>query len=183
MCSPHQIDVPERIPFFVEQAVRASISGRPGAVHLDVPADIMRVVMDPTELTQPRKCPDPKIQICHQDDIEAAMALLRSAKAPLVITGKGAAYSGCAPELREFVQSAGFPFLPSPMGKGVIPDDHPQCVAPGRSTALGGADVVLLVGARLNWILHYGQPPRYREDCKFIKVRWAVDAIHQKSLS
>jgi 2-hydroxyacyl-CoA lyase 1 len=167
------VDKADRIPFFVEQAVRASINGRPGAVHLDVPADIMRVVVDPAEITQPKMCPDPRIQLCAKEDIDAAVALLRGAKSPLVIIGKGAAYACCGGAngvLAQLVEACNFPFLPTPMGKGTLPDDHPNCVAPARSTALGGADVVLLVGARLNWILHFGQPPRYQAGCKFIKV-------------
>uniref|UniRef100_A0A8C2XA06 2-hydroxyacyl-CoA lyase n=1 Tax=Cyclopterus lumpus TaxID=8103 RepID=A0A8C2XA06_CYCLU len=98
------------------------------------------------------------------------LSALRAAKKPLVIIGKGAAYGRAETALREFVEIAGLPFLPTPMGKGVLPDDHPNCVAAARSRALLQADVVLLFGARLNWILHFGLPPRFNPNVKIIQV-------------
>ncbi|KAL0172618.1 hypothetical protein M9458_032929, partial [Cirrhinus mrigala] len=72
-------------------------------------------------------------------------------------------------ELRELVEATGIPFLPTPMGKGVLPDDHPNCVAAARSRALLQADVIVLLGARLNWILHFGFPPRFSPHVKIIQ--------------
>ena len=89
------------------------------------------------------------------------MTALKSAERPLVIVGKGAAYAGAAPEVREFIESTQLPFLASPMGKGVMPDDHPLSVGAARSYVLQNADLVFLVGARLNWIMHFGLPPRF----------------------
>ena len=63
-------------------------------------------------------------------------------------------------QVRSFVEATGCPFLPTPMGKGVVRDDHKQCVSAARSVALLHADVVVLIGARLNWMLHFGKPPR-----------------------
>jgi 2-hydroxyacyl-CoA lyase 1 len=95
----------------------------------------------------------------------------------LIITGKGAGYANATPELSELVAKTGIPFLPTPMGKGVLPDDDPLCMSSARTTALKGADVILLVGARLNWILHYGRPPRYQRGVKFIHVEILPEEI------
>jgi 2-hydroxyacyl-CoA lyase 1 len=78
--------------------------------------------------------------------------------------------SRAEPAVNAFINKSGLPFLPTPMGKGVVPDSHPNNVSPARSTALGQADVVLLLGARLNWILHFGKAPRFRPDVKIIHV-------------
>uniref|UniRef100_A0A8C2XEU4 2-hydroxyacyl-CoA lyase n=1 Tax=Cyclopterus lumpus TaxID=8103 RepID=A0A8C2XEU4_CYCLU len=115
-------------------------------------------------------CPTPPVSLAHHGAITEALSALRAAKKPLVIIGKGAAYGRAETALREFVEIAGLPFLPTPMGKGVLPDDHPNCVAAARSRALLQADVVLLFGARLNWILHFGLPPRFNPNVKIIQV-------------
>ena len=69
------------------------------------------------------------------------------------------------------------PFLASPMGKGVMPDDHPLSVGAARCHALQNADVVFLMGARLNWIMHFGLPPRFNQDVRFIQLDIAPEAI------
>ena len=97
-------------------------------------------------------------------------SLLRNAAKPLVIIGKGAAYSRAEQEIRQFADMTNLPLLATPMGKGVVPDDHGQLVAATRSTALQGADTVLLLGARLNWMLHFGQQPRWANNVTFIQV-------------
>jgi len=93
---------------------------------------------------------------------------IRNAKRPLIIVGKGASYVNCDKELTDFVDLSNLPFLPTPMGKGVVSDFHKNNVGPARSTALSKADVILLIGARLNWILHFGKPPRFDKNVNFI---------------
>uniref|UniRef100_A0A7N8WIW1 2-hydroxyacyl-CoA lyase n=1 Tax=Mastacembelus armatus TaxID=205130 RepID=A0A7N8WIW1_9TELE len=115
-------------------------------------------------------CPPPPVALADHGAITEAVSVLKAAKRPIVIVGKGAAHGRAENALREFVEMAGLPFLPTPMGKGVLPDDHANCVAAARSRALLQADVVLLLGARLNWILHFGLPPRFDPDVKFIQV-------------
>ena len=115
-------------------------------------------------------CADPPMMLAPPSEIERALKMLQQAESPLLITGKGAAYAGASPLLREFVEKTQMPFLPTPMGKGVIDDNHPLNSSSARSHVLRTADVILLVGARLNWILHYGQPPRFKRDVKFIHV-------------
>jgi 2-hydroxyacyl-CoA lyase 1 len=91
--------------------------------------------------------------------------------------GKGTAYSRAEAEVTKFVESTGLPFLPTPMGKGVLPDDHPQAISPARSFALQNADVVFLMGARLNWILHFGLPPRFNPNVRVIQMDIAPEEI------
>uniref|UniRef100_A0A5G2Q9N7 2-hydroxyacyl-CoA lyase n=1 Tax=Sus scrofa TaxID=9823 RepID=A0A5G2Q9N7_PIG len=115
-------------------------------------------------------CLPPPICMAETSAVYVAASLLRNAKQPLLIIGKGAAYAHAEHSIRKLVEQCKLPFLPTPMGKGVIPDNHPNCVGAARSRALQLADVIVLFGARLNWILHFGLPPRYQPDVKFIQV-------------
>lgn len=103
--------------------------------------------------------------------------LLKSAKAPLVVVGKGAAYARAEGPIRKLIETSNLPFLPTPMGKGVLPDSHPSNAASARSTALKEADVVLILGARLNWILHFGDAPKWNPTAKFIQVDISAEEI------
>jgi oxalyl-CoA decarboxylase len=116
-------------------------------------------VVDPA----PRQLPAP-------DAVTRALDLLAQAERPLIVIGKGAAYARAEERIREFVESTGIPFLPMSMAKGVLPDDHPQSAAAARSLALGSADVVMLLGARLNWLLGHGRSPQWSKDCRFVQV-------------
>ncbi|MBV9967318.1 MAG: hypothetical protein JO008_16665 [Alphaproteobacteria bacterium] len=112
-------------------------------------------------------------------DVNRALDLLASAQRPLVIIGKGMAYANAENEVRAFIERTQLPFLRSPMGKGVVPDDHPLSVAAARTLALQQADVVFLMGARFNWIMHFGQAPRYAPDLKVIQLDIEPEAMHQ----
>uniref|UniRef100_A0A3Q3VKJ0 2-hydroxyacyl-CoA lyase n=1 Tax=Mola mola TaxID=94237 RepID=A0A3Q3VKJ0_MOLML len=160
----------EAIPSVIEKAVRTSMYGRPGACYVDVAGDMVNAKVDRSKVRVVSCCPPPPVSLADRDGITEAISVLKSAKRPLIIVGKGAAYSRAETDLREFVEVSGLPFLPTPMGKGVLPDDHPNCVAAARSRALLQADVVLLLGARLNWILHFGLPPRFNPNVKIIQV-------------
>jgi len=170
-------DRTRRIPFYVEQAVRTSIYGRPGAVYLDLPNDIISDRIDADQVHMPPKCPDPPKPCAGSEAVRQTLDALKSAQRPLVIIGKGAAYARAEDEVRAFIEKTKLPFLPTPMGKGVVPDDHPQSIAPARSHALQNADVILLMGARLNWILHFGLPPRFAGDVKIIQMDMAAEEI------
>lgn len=160
----------QHIPFFVEKAIRISTHGRPGACYLDINGDMVNASVDESTVRYFPRVGAPPKSYAEPSDVVRALELLSQAKRPLVIVGKGAAYANAERELRELLKLTGLPFLPTPMGKGVMADDHEQCVIAARSRALLQADVVLLLGARLNWILHFGKPPRYNEDTKFIQV-------------
>jgi 2-hydroxyacyl-CoA lyase 1 len=112
-----------------------------------------------------------------QESIDAAMAALKTAERPLVIVGKGAAYARAENEVREFLEATQLPYLASPMGKGVMPDDHPLSIASARSQALAGADLVLLMGARFNWMMHFGQPPRFDPKVRVIQMDISAEEI------
>ena len=160
----------ERLPYYVEQAVRTSIYGRPGATYIDLPNDLIVGKTEEDSIDWRTPCPDPPAAQADPTAIEKALETLRGAERPLVIVGKGAAYARAEHEVRDFIEKTRLPFLPSPMGKGVMPDDHRLSAASARSDALKGADVVVLLGARLNWILHFGMPPRFRPDVKVIQL-------------
>ena len=102
--------------------------------------------------------------------VEQALDALESAENPLVILGKGMAWSRAEDEVHEFIERTQLPFLNSPMGKGVMPDDHPLSVGAARSTALRESDLVFLMGARFNWIMHFGLPPRFKEGVRVIQL-------------
>ncbi|HYX62946.1 MAG TPA: oxalyl-CoA decarboxylase [Burkholderiales bacterium] len=149
----------EDIGVGIARAIRAACSGRPGGVYLDLPAKLFAQAID---AEQGRKTlievvdPAPK-QIPAAEAVKRAVDLLRSAKRPLIILGKGAAYAQADHEIRTLVEKTGIPYLPMSMAKGLLPDSHAQCASAARSFVLPGADVVMLIGARLNWLLSHGK--------------------------
>jgi 2-hydroxyacyl-CoA lyase 1 len=156
------------IPYQVQKAVRASITGRPGPVFLDMPGDLLTATVyspieNPLFVPPSKYAPDPS-------EIQKALSLLSSFNRPLIIVGKGCAYGHAEREVRELVKITGIPFLPTPMGKGVVADSHPLNISAARSTALKEANLIILLGARLNWILHFGLPPRFSKDVKLIQA-------------
>ena len=173
----HALDRADRIPYYVEQAVRTCINGRPGPAYLDAPDDVLTAEVSLADVKEVGIVPDPPRPGVPERDIQAALAALKSAERPLVIIGKGMAWSRAENEVLEFIDKTQLPFLPTPMGKGVVDDDHPLAISPARTLALREADVVLLLGARLNWILHFGKPPRWAEDVRIIQVDIAAEEI------
>ena len=173
----HAIEATGRIPYYVEQAVRHSIFGRPGAVYLDFPDDIIRGEVDEADIEEVATVPEPPRPGADPDAVEEALSALESAERPLVIVGKGMAWARAEDEVREFIERTQLPFLASPMGKGVMPDDDPLSVGAARSLALKEADVVFLMGARLNWIMHFGLPPRFNKDVRVVQLDIAAEEI------
>jgi 2-hydroxyacyl-CoA lyase 1 len=165
-----RVDSVARIPYYVEQAVRTSIYGRPGAAYLDLPGDIISGKVEEEAVEQVRRVPDPPRTLADPAAVEAALETLRGAERPLVVVGKGMAWSRAENEVREFIEKTQLPFLAAPMAKGLLPDDHPLSVASARTYALQNADVAVLLGARLNWIMHFGLPPRWNKDVKTIQL-------------
>lgn len=149
----------EDIGVGVARAIRAAVSGRPGGVYLDLPAKLFPQTVDAEAGRQslikvvdpaPRQIPSP-------ESVNRALGLLRSARRPLIIVGKGAAYAQAEAEVRALVEKTGIPYLPMAMAKGLLPDTHEQSAAAARSYVLPEADVVMLIGARLNWLLSHGK--------------------------
>src|ERR687890_1619263 len=149
----------EDIGVGIARAIRAAVSGRPGGVYLDLPAKLFAQtipaeagknslikVVDPA----PRQIPAPEA-------VRRALDLLKGAKKPLIILGKGAAYAQVDADIRALVEKTGIPYLPMSMAKGLLPDTHEQSASAARSYVLPEADVVMLIGARLNWLLSHGK--------------------------
>lgn len=149
----------EDIGVGIARAIRAAVSGRPGGVYLDLPAKLFAQSMDKEAGKKSLiKVVDPAPrQIPAPDAVKRAVDLLKSAKKPLVILGKGAAYAQADAEIKSFVEKSGIPYLPMSMAKGLLPDNHNQSASAARSYVLAEADVVMLVGARLNWLLSHGK--------------------------
>ena len=149
----------EDIGVGVARAIRAAVSGRPGGVYLDLPAKLFAQVMDADAGRKSLiKVVDPAPrQIPAPDAVRRAFDLLKSARRPLILLGKGAAYAQADADIRALVEKSGIPYLPMSMAKGLLPDTHEQSAAAARSYVLPAADVVLLIGARLNWLLSHGK--------------------------
>ncbi len=143
----------------IARAIRSAVSGRPGGVYLDFPAKLFSQTMDALEGRQSLiKVVDPAPrQIPAADAVQRALDLLKSAKRPLILLGKGAAYAQADADILSLVEKTGIPYLPMSMAKGLLPDTHPQSASAARSYVLAEADVVMLVGARLNWLLSHGK--------------------------
>jgi 2-hydroxyacyl-CoA lyase 1 len=177
----HGIESVARIPFYVEMATRNAIYGRPGATYLDMPDDIIRGTCELDKIAQAERVPEPPRSVAPAENVEAALNLLEKAQRPLILLGKGMAWSRGEDEVRAFIERTQVPFVRSPMGKGVMPDDHPLSAGAARTLALQQADVIFLMGARLNWIFHFGLPPRYAKDVKIIQLDISPEEIgHNK---
>ena len=156
------------------RAIRAAVSGRPGGVYLDLPAKLFGQVIGAEEGKRSLvKVIDPApAQIPSPVAVKRALDVLKSAKRPLIVLGKGAAYAQADDAIRSLVEKSGIPFLPMSMAKGLLPDTHPQCAGAARSTVLKDSDVVMLIGARLNWLLSHGKGKAWGEphSKKFIQI-------------
>src|SRR5437763_12655854 len=149
----------------VARAIRSAVSGRPGGVYLDLPGKLLSQVMNAEAGAKSLvKVVDPApAQIPAPAAVRRALDLLKSAKRPLIILGKGAAYAQADDAIRALVEKSGVPFLPMSMAKGLLPDTHPQSAGAARSTVLKDADVGMLIGARLNWLLSHGKGKTWGE--------------------
>jgi 2-hydroxyacyl-CoA lyase 1 len=155
-----------------------SIYGTPGPVYVDLPADILLGKFPESQISYyPAIEPIPAL-VLPQSTIDKTLNLLRQAKSPLVIVGKGVAYANAQDEIRSFVEKSNLPVLASPMGKGIIKDTDKLSVGSARTFVLKNADVIFLCGARLNWILHFGAPPRFNPNVKIIQLDNDPHEIH-----
>jgi oxalyl-CoA decarboxylase len=158
----------------VARAIRAAVSGRPGGVYLDLPAKLFSQVMNAEAGAKSLvKVIDPApAQLPAPAAVRRALDVLKGGKRPLIVLGKGAAYAQADEAIRALVEKSGVPFLPMSMAKGLLPDTHPLCAGAARSTVLKDADVVMLIGARLNWLLSHGKGKTWGEphSKKFIQI-------------
>jgi oxalyl-CoA decarboxylase len=167
-----RVNQPQDIGIGIARAIHAAVSGRPGGVYLDLTADALSASLDGAAGKRSLvKVVDPAPeQIPGAASIKRAIDLLAAAQRPLIILGKGAAYAQADQDIRAFVETTGIPYLPMSMAKGLLPDNHPQSAAAARSLALSQADVVMLIGARLNWLLSHGKGKTWSATTQFVQV-------------
>jgi oxalyl-CoA decarboxylase len=168
----YRVNRPQDIGVGLARAIRAAVSGRPGGVYLDLTAEVLGSALDAEtgrksliKVVDPAPASPPA-----PDAVKRALDLLAKAERPLAIIGKGAAYARAEAEIRAFIEATGMPFLPMSMAKGLLPDEHPQSAAAARSYVIGNADVVLVAGARLNWLLSHGRAPLWNESAKLVQI-------------
>lgn len=161
-----------RIPEMIDLAFRQSIAGKPGPVYLDLPSDVINNEIDEALV----KWPDLSRTLARnrpQGDaalIEQAIKLIETARKPVVLSGSGVLWSDAVDELRKWVLDTGMPIYTTPQGRGVLPEDHPQAFLNARSTALKEADLLLIVGTRLNYVFGQISPPRVSKTAKVIRI-------------
>jgi|TARA_Y100000294_G_scaffold157292_1_gene158769 thiamine pyrophosphate-dependent acetolactate synthase large subunit-like protein len=163
-----QIDSAERIPYFMSMAFRKAKSGRPGPVYLDMPSDILSAMVEEEDVEWPEGYFTGAKPQADPEDVKCAAELLMNAERPAMIIGKGVRWADPGDQLKELAETLGMPFMTSPMGRGFVPDDHPLSMGAARSNIMRGADVVLVAGARLNWMFDFGK--RFAPDAKIIHI-------------
>lgn len=164
-----QVDSLERIPEFVHLACGKAVAGRPGAVYVDVPGHLVAQLAEEADVRLREAAPAVAPPCPEPVAVERIVEMLAAAERPLVLIGKGAGWADAGPHLTRLVD-LGIPFVSSPMGRGTVPDDHPMCMAAARSAALRGADAILMVGGRFNWIFQFGRPPRFATGARIAQV-------------
>jgi thiamine pyrophosphate-dependent acetolactate synthase large subunit-like protein len=167
-----------RIPQYVDAAFGHAICGRPGPVYLDFPGDVLDQEVDEDAVRWPRKPKALARAGASPEAIARAVQLLEKAERPVILSGSGILWSHASMQLQQFVESAGVPFYTTPQGRGVIPEDHPFFYAHARSTAYKEADLVLVVGTRLNHVFGFGRPPRFSATARFLRIDTDADEIH-----
>ena len=159
------------IPSAVARAYRAAVSGRPGGVYIDMTTPALAEIMDAADAEKLFYTPvDIYSTVApNADAVKRAVALLASAKKPAILLGKGAAYAGLEDLVKELVETYNIPYYSMSMAKGLLPDNGPLSAISCRSTIMEEADVVVVIGARLNWMLSFGRG-KWNPAGKFIQL-------------
>lgn len=159
-----------RVPEYISIAFREALAGQPGPVFLDLPRNVLEaeVLTEDTVLperyrSQARPWGDP-------DLVGKAVAMMAEAQRPLIIYGSGILWSGAHEALKRFVETTRMAAVPTPLARGCLPDDHPQSCFMSRSRATAQSDVIIFVGARINFILGFGRAPRYNPAARTIQI-------------
>ncbi len=160
-----------RIPEIIDKAIRMAWSGKPGPVYVDLPTDVLLGSVDEAKVVWPRD-PQPQRSRTQADEaqVQAAIKLVEQAARPVLLSGSGVIWSEAAPELQGWVEQAGMPFYTTPQGRGVVPEDHPYAYPNARSTALKEADLLMVVGTRINYVFGHLKPPRFNAEAKIIRI-------------
>jgi thiamine pyrophosphate-dependent acetolactate synthase large subunit-like protein len=169
------VDSTERIPEYLAMAFRRARTGRPGPVYIDLPSDVLQNEVDEDTVNWPSNYYTDVPPLGNPEQVKRAADILLNAERPMMIVGKGVRWSEPTEELRQMVETLGMPYIPSPMGRGFIPDDHPMNMSAARSAIMGNADVVLIVGSRLNWMFGFGR--QFAADTKIIHIDIEAEEI------
>ena len=162
----------KRIPEMVAKAFQQSMSGKPGPVYLDLPGDVLYQDVDESQIVWPEPWdPDtrarPRAALA---EVERFIELLQGAKSPVIISGSGVLWSNAAQEFRTFIDRTGIPFYTTPQSRGTIPEDHEYCYLTARSTAFREADVIVVIGTRMNYVIGHVAQPRFNADASIVRI-------------
>ncbi len=162
----------KRIPEQINNAFQKSMSGKPGPVYLDFPGDILYAKI-PEELVDWRLSGRPLLRarpMGEQKQVDALVEAIARARRPLILSGSGVIWSQAWDELAAFVEQSGIPFYTTPQGRGVLPDDHPYSYLTMRSSAFRDADLIIIVGTRMNYIIGHAASPRFAADATIARI-------------
>jgi thiamine pyrophosphate-dependent acetolactate synthase large subunit-like protein len=166
----------KRIPQQVNFAFQTAMLGKPGPVYIDCPGDLLYQKLDESQIdwsyagrpiVRPRPYAEPRA-------INALVDAINSARQPIICSGGGVIWSQAWNEMRQFVEKAGIPFYTTPQGRGVVPDDHPNSYLTMRSTAFRDADLIIILGTRMNYVIGHAAPPRFGANAKIARIE--IDA-------
>jgi thiamine pyrophosphate-dependent acetolactate synthase large subunit-like protein len=162
----------KRIPEQVNNAFQKAIGGKPGPVYLDFPGDVLysKIPEEMVEWSLSGRPPLRPRPMGEPDRIEALVEALAGAERPVIVSGSGVLWSEAWPELAALVETAQVPFFTTPQGRGVLPDDHPLSFLTMRSSSFREADLVIVVGTRMNHIIGHTAPPRFNKDAKIARI-------------
>jgi len=163
---------PKRIPELIHLAIAQAMTGRTGPTYLDLPGDILYQEIDESTVEYPDPFDYAKRArpAANADDVKAIVELMAKAKQPVLITGSGVQWSEADKEMLAFVEAAGIPFYTTPQGRGVIPEDHKYSYLTARAAAFKDADLILVVGTRMNYIIGNAAPPRWNAAAKIVRI-------------
>ncbi len=173
-----EVPSPERIPEYVALAFRTALSGRQGPVHLTIPHDYQSSAVDASDFARyaPREYSTPARVIADPDRIQCAVRLLNSAERPLIMAGSSAGATADPDEIQRLVETTRIPFVSEDSARALIPDSHPYSIGLGylplnrAAQMVRDADVVLMLGKRLDYTLGFGGNPPFNKNVKFIIV-------------
>jgi thiamine pyrophosphate-dependent acetolactate synthase large subunit-like protein len=169
----------KRIPEMVNMAFQKAMGGKPGPVYLDFPADILydKIPEEQVDWSLSGRAllnPRPMGENARVDELVDALS---KAKQPIILTGSGVIWSQAWTELQSFVEKSGIPFYTTPQGRGVLPDDHPLSFLTMRSSAFKDADLILIIGTRMNYIIGHAAPPRFSASATIARIDIDADEI------
>lgn len=170
----------KRIPEYVSKACRQAMSGKPGPVYLDLPGDVLYSNVEEADVRMPRPAHESGVPrpAARDADVERFIAAIERAERPIILSGSGMIWSGAAEEYLAFVEKTGIPFYATPQGRGVVPDDHPYSYLRSRSVAMKEADLVIILGTRINYVVSNIKEPRFARDVRMLRIDIDHEDVH-----